>query len=111
MGNAAISITLTVVFVNALAVVLGRLTHDRATRTAFISGVAGLCVFPLGCLAAVMEFVPPPLDGPEPVLLLATIAALSVATFCSFVSASLLLTRRRPRPNNSSKPTPLRGAA
>lgn len=102
MGSAAIAITLTVVFVNALAVVLGRLTHDRATRTAFVSGVAGLCVFPLGCLAAVMEFVPPPLDGPAPVFLMAAIAALSVATLCSLVSATLLLARRRRRPNCSS---------
>jgi hypothetical protein len=111
MEGAIVLVTLGVTAINVLAVVLGRGRETKAARIAFASGLVALSTFPMSFVAALLGFIPAPLDGPAPVLLVLCLGILAGATLCSAAMLVPLFRNTGPGPNNSSKPTPLRGAA
>ena len=111
MEVAIVVVTMAVTAVNVLAVLLGRARDTKPARVAFASGLVALSAFPLTFVAALVGFVPAPLDGPAPVLLFLCLGVLAGTTLCSAAMLVSLLRGAGPGPNKSSKPTPLRGAA
>lgn len=93
MEVAVVLSTLVVSSINALALVLGRTGGTRPARVAFNSGLVALSAFPLAFVAALVSFVPAPLDGPAPLLLILCLVVLVGATLCSFAMLLTLLRR------------------
>ena len=111
MEGAIVLVTLVVTTINVLAVMLGRGREINAARIAFASGLVALATFPMSLVAALLSFVPAPLDSPAPMLLFLFLGVLAGATLCSAAMLVPLFRNTGSGPNDSSKPTPLRGAA
>ena len=111
MEVAIFLVTVAVTAINVFAVLLGRAGISKSAHVAFASGLVALSAFPLTFVAAIAGFVPAPLDGPAPVLVLLGLGVLAGTTLCSAAMLVSLLRGAGPGPNKLSKPTPPRGAA